>query len=137
MNWKARLDHVAIATADPAKLKRVLEILGVKDQGSEFVKEQGVKTHFLKANEITTQVEILEPVDPNGVIAKYLSRKGVGIHHISFSIENINELMIALTKESIRLVYDIAKPGAHNTLVNFIHPESTGGVLIEISEEQK
>lgn len=133
--WSVRLDHAAVATRDPEKLKRVLGLLGLEDTGSEAVPSQGVVTHFLKPEESRPAVEILEVTDAAGVVAKFLDKKGPGIHHLSFMVEGLDALSEELKAQGVRLVYDGAKPGAHRTRVNFIHPESTGGILIEISEK--
>lgn len=135
--WNARLDHAAVATREPEKLKKVLELIGLGFTGTEPVPSQGVLTHFLKGepNHIP-QVELLEPTDNQGVIAKYLDKKGVGIHHLSFMVDHLDALCGELKQNGVRLTYDAPREGAHHTRVNFIHPESTGGVLIEISEKK-
>lgn len=132
--WNARLDHAAIATRDPAKLKHVLGLLGLADNGTEDVPSQGVRTYFLKPATGTAQVEILDPIVSEGVIAKYLAKKGPGIHHISFLVDGLDALCEELRANAVRLVYETPQAGAHRTRVNFIHPESTGGILIEIAE---
>ena len=136
--WTVTFDHAAIAIEDPTKLSRVLELIGLKSAGSELVASQGVKTHFLKARTGETCVEVLETVDPEGVIAKYLKKRGPGIHHLSFQVEGksaLDAVCELLTQNGVRLVYSKSQLGAHGTRVNFIHPESTGGILIEISEK--
>lgn len=134
-SWSVSFDHAAVATREPHKLKHVLSILGLIDEGSEPVPSQGVVTHFLRPEPGVPMIEILEPTDPQGVIEKFLARKGPGIHHLSFRVTRLDELCVALRQENIRLVYDSPRPGAHHTRVNFIHPESCGGILIEISEK--
>ncbi|MBI3543761.1 MAG: VOC family protein [Deltaproteobacteria bacterium] len=133
--WSIVLDHAAVATREPEKLKRVLAILGLDDAGSEAVASQGVVTHFLRPAASEPAVEILEVTDPLGVVGKYLDKKGAGIHHLSFMVSDLDALTAELRAQGVRLTYDTAKPGAHRTRVNFIHPESTGGILIEVSEK--
>lgn len=133
--WAVSFDHAAVATRDPAKLKRVLALIGLSDEGSEAVPSQGVVTHFLKPEKSAPAVEILEVTDPQGTVAKYLDKKGPGIHHLSFLVTDLDALCAELRTAGVRLIYDEAKPGAHHTRVNFIHPESTGGILIEVSEK--
>lgn len=128
-------DHAAIATREPAKLKRILSLLGLSDDGSESVPSEGVTTHFLSAGEGTTAVELLESVDPKGAVGRFLDKRGPGIHHLSFRVKGLEKLSDELRAQGVRLVYDSPRPGAHGTRVNFLHPESTGGVLIEIAEE--
>lgn len=134
--YNARLDHAAIATRDPEKLKKIFKLLGLEDGGTEPVPSQGVLTHFQNPKAGTPKIEILEPTDSTGPVAKYLDKKGVGIHHLSFMVDGLDELCGELRKNSVRLIYDSSQTGAHGTRVNFIHPESTGGVLIEISEKK-
>lgn len=134
--WAVSFDHAAIATSEPNKLKRVLSIIGLIDEGAEDVPSQGVKTHFHRTEKSHPCVEILEVTDPEGVVAKYLAKKGSGIHHISFMVTNLDALCIELKNQGVRLVYDAPRPGAHRTRVNFIHPEATGGILLEVSEKQ-
>ena len=133
--WAVSFDHAAVATRDPRKLKQVLMLMGLVDEGSEPVPSQGVVTHFLKPEPSLPAVEILEVTDPAGTVAKFLDKKGAGIHHLSFRVTNLDALCAELRKAGVRLTYDAPKPGAHHTRVNFIHPESTGGVLLEISEK--
>lgn len=133
--WAVYLDHAAVATREPEKLKRVLAILGLTDTGSEAVPSQGVVTHFLKPKPSEPAVEILEVTDAQGTVARYLDKKGPGIHHLSFMVTAIDALSAELKAQGVRLVYDSPRPGAHHTRVNFIHPESTGGILIEIAEK--
>ena len=137
--FQAKLDHVAIACLDPEKLKRVLAIIGCEDKGTEVVPTQEVVTHFLKPEynekQQVTLLELLVPTTKDSVIAKFLDKKGPGFHHISFQVKNLEKLMALLLKNNVRLVYEKQQEGAHSTRVNFIHPESTGGILIEISEK--
>jgi methylmalonyl-CoA epimerase len=133
--WSIVLDHAAVATREPEKLKRVLSLMGLTDSGTEDVAEQGVRTHFFKPASSTPMVELLEVIDPAGVVAKYLDKRGPGIHHLSFLVTELDALCAELRKNSIRLIYDAPRAGAHHTRVNFIHPESTGGILIEVSEK--
>jgi methylmalonyl-CoA epimerase len=134
--WNPKLDHVAIAVKDIQKLKKVLELIGLQFDGLEKVETEGVCTHFYKFFEVqNTQIEILEPIKETGSVAKFLEKKGGGIHHISIRVDNLEELLEFLKQHQIRLVYENPRLGAHNTKINFIHPESTGGVLIELSSK--
>ena len=129
-------DHAAVATDQVEKLKRVLKLIGLTDEGSEQVSSQGIVAHFLKPNAGQSMVEVLEVADPQGTVAKFLAKKGPGVHHLSFRVSSdLEGLCVELKAQGIRLVYEKPQPGAHQTKVNFIHPESTGGVLIEISQK--
>ncbi len=130
-----RLNHIAIAVNDQEKLLRVFELLELAHSGKELVADQGVITHFLQgaAGAQLPQIELLEPVDTEGVIAKYLTKRGPGIHHLCIEVLSCEETCKTLSAGGIRLIYDVPRNGAHGMKINFIHPEATGGILIEVS----
>lgn len=134
-----RLNHIAIAVKDQSKLLRVFEILGLRNTGSELVPEQGVQTYFLQGSVTadSPQIEILEPVDEAGVIAKYLEKRGAGIHHLCIEVASCEDACEVLKQHGLRLIYAAARNGAHGMRINFIHPESTGGILVEVSSAGK
>jgi methylmalonyl-CoA epimerase len=135
------LDHIGIAVEDAAgreKAKRLFELLGLQVGATEAVPEQGVLTQFLALPESASNLELLEPTDPEGTVAKFVQKKGPGIHHLSFRVANgeLDGLCQKLRTEGYRLIYDAPKAGAHHMRINFIHPASAGGVLIELMEPQ-
>ena len=128
-----RLDHIGIAVDSIPQGKLIYEILGLKSDHEELVKSEKVKTAFLPlANDCT--VELLEATDNESPVAKFLEKKGPGIHHICFRVKNIREVLARLKKAGIQLINEEPKMGAHDMWVAFIHPKATGGVLIELSE---
>ncbi len=128
-----KLDHIGIAVESMTQGKKIYEILGLKSDHEEIVKSEKVKTGFFPlANDCN--VELLEATDKDSPVAKFIEKKGPGIHHICFRVKNIREVLARLKKEGINLINDEPKIGAHNMWVAFIHPKSTGGVLIELSE---
>lgn len=131
-----QLNHIGIAVADLPRMKLLFEILGISLDHSEKVPEQGVVTHFLPIPSSATSIELLEPSDPAGTIAKFMEKKGPGIHHLSFLLKKgeLDVISHRLKEKKFRLVYEEAQPGAHQMKVNFIHPSSAGGLLIEIME---
>lgn len=130
------LDHVAVAVKDLEESVKTWEALGLKfSPEREVVEEQKVKTAFAPIDE-NGHVELLEPTDDSGAIAKYIEKKGPGIHHICFRVEDIQDKERELRDKGFVLLYDAPKVGAGNCLVNFIHPKSTGGVLVEISQKK-
>ena len=135
MKQTVRLDHVAIATNEPEKLKKLFALIGLSDGGTEAVPSQGVLTHFQKLAPDAPAIELLEPTDPQGVVAQFIAKKGPGIHHLCFLVGDVKALCSKLTTAQIRLIYPQPQPGAHGALVNFIHPASAGGVLIELSQK--
>jgi len=141
------LNHVGIAVRDLASLRRLFEILGVVSDGQplheESVATEKVDTTFLPLSlpeGVQTQLEFLEPHHgpngPEGAIGQFLQKKGPGVHHLSFELERgrLNSVSQKLKEEGYRLIYDEPRPGAHGMRVNFIHPKTAGGILIEIME---
>ncbi|MEX0798880.1 MAG: methylmalonyl-CoA epimerase [Bacteriovoracaceae bacterium] len=130
------LDHVAIAVNDLEESVKVYEALGLKFKSQrEVVESQKVKTAFAPIDE-NGHVELLQATESSSPISKYIEKKGPGIHHLCFRVKSITEKEDELRAKGFRLLYESAQRGAGNCLVNFIHPKSTGGTLIEISERQ-
>lgn len=136
---KIQLDHIGIATTDPDKLRQLFGILGLAANHSEVVPSEKVKTTFIPVSSTESSIELLEPTEKDSVIAKFLEKKGPGIHHLSFrfSIGSLDTITKNLRAAGYRLVYNEARMGAHQMRVNFIHPADAGGVLVEIMEPQK
>ena len=132
------LNHIGIAVSDLPGVKRLFTILGMSVAHLESVPEQGVRTHFLPFNveKSDSHLELLEVTDPEGAVAKFIQKRGPGIHHLSFRAEKgeLDPLCIQLRSEGYRLIYDTPRDGAHSMRINFIHPASAGGMLIEIME---
>lgn len=131
-----KLNHVAIAVSDPSTLKKLFTLLGADLGSFEDIAEQGVRAHFLELAHSAPHIELLEAQDPEGVIARFLKKRGVGIHHLAFETPHgeLDKLCEQLQSNGYKLVYESPRLGALNTRVNFVHPESAGGVLIEILE---
>lgn len=133
---RAILDHVAIAVKDLDKAQKIFEDLGLNFKGErEVVADQGVETAFAAVDQ-NAQLELLNPHGDDGPIHQYIAKKGEGIHHLCFRVDDVAKTSEELRSKGYQLIYDIPKVGAHNCLVNFVHPKSTGGVLIEISTPQ-
>ena len=131
------LDHIAIACHDLDETQKVYEDIGFSFLPErEVVEDQGVVTAFAKIDN-RANIELLCPHGESGPIHQYLEKKGPGIHHLCFNVKDVEAKADELRKKGYRLLYEEAKIGAHNCLVNFIHPKSTGGVLIEISQKQE
>lgn len=130
------LDHIAIAVNSLDESQKVYEDMGFSFKPErEVVAEQGVTTAFARVD-ATANIELLEPYGESGPIHKYLEKKGPGIHHICFRVKDVVAKCEDLKSKGYILLNEEPVKGAHNCLVNFIHPKSTGGVLIEISEPQ-
>ena len=131
-----KVEHIGIAVKTLADSVPLFEKL-LKSQcyKTETVESEKVNTAFFKTGD--TKIELLESIDENGVIAKFIEKKGESLHHIAFEVESIESEMARLKSEGFILLNENPKKGADNKLVCFLHPKSTNGVLIELCEEIK
>jgi methylmalonyl-CoA/ethylmalonyl-CoA epimerase len=130
------VEHIGIAVKNLADSVPIFEkLLSTGCYKTEVVETEGVNTAFLRAG--STKIELLESSNPDGVIARFIEKKGEGLHHIAFEVEDIEAEMARLKKEGFVLLNDKPKPGADNKLICFLHPKNTSGVLIELCMEQK
>jgi len=130
-----KIDHIGIAVKSIADARKLYEgILGLKYEGSETVAEQKVTTAFFPIGD--TEIELLESTDPDGPIAKFIEKRGEGIQHIAFRVENIEEALEELKKQGIQLIDQKPRTGAGGARIAFLHPKATGGVLIELCERK-
>jgi methylmalonyl-CoA/ethylmalonyl-CoA epimerase len=131
-----KVEHIGIAVKTLADSVPLFEkLLNSQCYKTEVVENERVNTAFLKMGE--TKIELLESLDENGVISKFIERKGEGVHHIAFEVSNIETEMERLKNEGFVLLNDKPKPGADNKLVCFLHPRATNGVLVELCQELK
>jgi methylmalonyl-CoA epimerase len=129
------LDHVAIAVTDLEKAVTIYEAMGLTfEEEREIVESQGVRTAFAQIDE-NAQLELLGTYGDGGPISAFLEKKGPGIHHLCFKVPDIEAKCKELKEKGFRLLYEEPTLGAHSCRVNFIHPKSAGGVLIEISQK--
>ena len=132
------LYHVAIAVRDLEQVEKIYETaLGLKVGHREVVEEQGVRTSMLVPEGGGTAIELLEPIDDNSPISKFLEKRGEGIHHICFLVDDIESALKRLKDSGVRLIDESPRPGAYNSRVAFIHPKAMNGVLIELAEIDK
>lgn len=131
-----RIEHIGIAVSDLSTSVPLFEkLLNSQCYKKEVVESENVTTAFFRAGD--AKVELLESTDPNGVIANFINKKGPGLHHLAFEVNDIEAEMHRLAAEGYVLLSDKPKKGADNKLVAFLHPKSTGGVLIELCQEIK
>ncbi len=131
-----KVEHIGIAVKDLAISVPLFEkLLNSQCYKTESVESELVNTAFLKSGE--TKIELLESSVENGIISKFIEKKGEGIHHIAFEVEDIEVEMERLKNEGFILLNDKPKAGADNKLVCFLHPKNTNGVLIELCMERK
>ena len=131
-----KIEHIGIAVKNLAEANKIYEaLLGVSPYKSERVESEGVETSFFKCGE--SKIELLEASNKESPIAKFIEKRGEGIHHIAFAVENIELEMKRLKEEGFILLNETPKKGADNKLVAFLHPKSANGVLVELCQEIK
>lgn len=130
------VEHIGIAVKNlELSIPLFEKLLNTSCYKTETVETEAVKTAFFKQGQ--TKIELLESLNQDGVIAKYIEKKGEGMHHIAFEVEDIYAEMMRLQNEGFVLLNTTPKDGADNKLVCFLHPKSTNGVLIELCQEKK
>lgn len=135
MNFRMKnIEHIGIAVKNlDAANDLFSKLLGKPSYKTEIVESERVKTSFFKVG--NNKIELLEGMDEGSIITKFIERKGEGVHHIAFEVENINEEIKRLKNEGFEVLDDMPKQGADNKLVVFLHPKSISGVLIELCQE--
>jgi len=129
-----KVSHIGVAVKDLEKAKGVFEALGLEVEGEEVVEGQKVKVAFVPVGE--TRIELLEPTAPDSPVARFIEKQGEGVHHIALGVEDLESMLEAMKAKGIILVDEKPRRGAHNALIAFLHPKSTGGLLIELCQEE-
>lgn len=128
------LYHIGIAVKDlEESMKFYGEVMGFKVDPPEEIPDRQVRISFVDVG--GAAVELLEPTSPESAIAKFLEKRGPGIHHLCYRVDDVNAKLEELKAAGVRLIDEKARPGAHNTMVAFIHPASAGGVLTELAQD--
>lgn len=127
-----KIDHIGIAVKDLEKALEFYEDLGMKAEGTEVVEEQKVRVAFLPTGD--SEIELLESTSPDGPIAKHIEKKGEGIQHLALRVENIEEAIANLMEKGIRMIDEKPRYGAGGAKIAFVHPKSTNGILLELTE---
>jgi len=131
-----KIEHIGIAVNDLKKANKLYsDILGVSPYKTETVESEKVITSFFKCGD--TKIELLQGADETSVISKFIKKKGEGIHHIAFEVEDIKLEITRLKKCGFKLINEVPKKGADNKLICFLHPKSTNSVLIELCQNFK
>ncbi|MCD4835083.1 MAG: methylmalonyl-CoA epimerase [Bacteroidales bacterium] len=131
----SHIEHIGIAVKNlDESIKYYEDVLGLECYNIEDVKDQKVKTAFFKVGD--TKIELLESTDPEGPIGKFIEKKGEGIHHIAFAVDNIEEKLKHAEDKGVRLVDSSPRKGAEGLDIAFLHPKSTFGVLTELCEDK-
>ena len=130
-----KIDHIGIAVKSiEESLKQYEETLGMELAGTEVVEEQKVRTAFLPIGD--TEIELLESTDPEGPIGRYIEKRGEGVQHIAYRVENVEEAIKEMMDKGIRMIDEKPRYGAGGAKIAFCHPKSTNGVLIELCERK-
>lgn len=131
-----KIEHLGIAVKDMEASRKMYEtLLGKEAYKTEAVESEGVKTLFFQLGE--SKIELLEATRPDSPIARFIEKRGEGIHHIAYDVENIEGEIKRLQEAGFELIHQQPKDGADNKKIAFLHPKSTDGVLVELCEEKQ
>jgi methylmalonyl-CoA/ethylmalonyl-CoA epimerase len=138
-DWmKIYLDHIGIACDDLDEGSNFWKLLGLIQGDDELVEEQGVTTRFFSTSEddpSSPKIELLEPTSEDTPIGKFLAKRGPGVQQVCFRVENLDQMISLLLQNDIKMVDSIPRKGAHGAMIAFVHPKSTGGVLVELAQK--
>lgn len=130
-----KVDHIGIAVKDLEQAKKFYtEVLGMTAMGEETVEQQKVKVCFIPCGD--SEVELLESTAPDGPIAKFIDKNGEGIQHIALRVDNVEAAIADLKSKGVRMIDEVPRYGAGGASIAFVHPKSTGGILLELSERK-
>ena len=132
----SHIEHLGIAVKSlETAIPYYEKVLGLKCYSIEEVADQKVKTAFFKVGQ--TKIELLEPTSPESAVAKFIEKRGEGIHHIAFSVDSVQESLDEVAEKGIQLIDQAPRAGAEGLQIAFLHPKSTIGVLTELCEDPK
>lgn len=129
------LNHLGIAVASIAEARPFYEsVLGAVYEGEETVAEQRVRTAFLRVGEgpAAVRIELLEPTTDDSPVAKFLAKRGPGLHHVAYTVDDVSAALAEAARVGVRLIDSAPRRGAHGAEIAFLHPQSTGGLLTEL-----
>jgi methylmalonyl-CoA/ethylmalonyl-CoA epimerase len=127
-----KIDHIGIAVKNLTESSKLYEILGIAPAGVEEVAEQKVRVSFFPVGD--SEIELLESTEPSGPIARYIEKNGEGIQHMALRVDNLEAALAELKSKGVRLIDEKPRYGAGGAKIAFVHPKSTGGILLELSE---
>ena len=129
-----KLDHIAIVAKDLDKeIEKYKMLEGIEFMGTEIVEEQKIRAAFFKVGDI--MLEVMEPTEESSPVSSFLQKRGGGIHHLAFEVDNIEKSIEDMKEKDIRMIDEKPRKGAHNSRIAFAHPKSFSGVLIELKEK--
>ncbi len=130
-----KIEHIGIAVKDLKAANNLYsKLLNTSPYKMEEVESENVNTSFFQVGE--SKIELLEGTSPDSPISKFIDKRGEGVHHIAFEVDDIEEEIARLTKEGFQMIHENPKDGADNKLIAFLHPKSSNGVLIELCQEK-
>ena len=130
-----KIHHIAIICSNYEVSKKFYtEVLGLQAMGEEVVEEQKVRVCFIPCGD--SEVELLESTSPDGPIAKFIEKKGEGIQHLAFRVDNLEAALASLKEQGVRMIDEKPRYGAGGASIAFVHPKATGSVLVELSERK-
>ena len=135
---KIYLDHIGIACDDLDQSSNFWKLIGLLQGDDELVEDQGVVTRFFSTSSnapSTPKIELLQPTGPDTPIGKFLSKRGPGVQQVCFRVEDLAAMIALLLENDIQMIDNEPRKGAHGALIAFVHPKSTGGVLVELAQK--
>ena len=135
---KIYLDHIGIACDDLDQSSSFWKLIGLLQGDDELVEDQGVITRFFSTSSndpSRPKIELLQPTGPNTPIGKFLSKRGPGVQQVCFRVEDLEAMIALLLENDIQMIDNEPRKGAHGALIAFVHPKSTGGVLVELAQK--
>jgi methylmalonyl-CoA/ethylmalonyl-CoA epimerase len=128
-----RIDHVGVAVKDLEEVSKLFHyVLGLETKDIQVIEGERVKAGFITLGETT--IEFLESTDPEGPIARFIERRGQGIHHIAFTVKDVDEVVRRAKEAGLKLVYNHSRPGYKGTRIAFLHPKQLDGIMVEFVE---
>jgi methylmalonyl-CoA epimerase len=127
------IDHLGVAVKSLKQAKKFYELLGMRVVGEELVEHERVRVAMVPVGE--SRIELLEATDPESPIARFIAKRGEGLHHVAISVEDLSATVEELKRNGTRLISDEIKVGAGGHLYVFVHPSAAGGVLLELCED--
>jgi|TARA_B100001741_G_C16320505_1_gene490218 methylmalonyl-CoA/ethylmalonyl-CoA epimerase len=137
---KIYLDHIGIACEDLDQASNFWNLIGLMQGEDELVEEQGVITRFFSTSSddsSTPKIELLEPTGEDTPIGRFLEKRGPGVQQVCFRVENLKEMITLLRDNGVQMIDNEPRNGAHGSLIAFVHPRSTGGVLVELAQKSE
>ena len=132
------MDHIGIACDDLDQSSNFWKLIGLLQGDDELVEDQGVTTRFFSTSSndpSTPKIELLQPTGPDTPIGKFLSKRGPGVQQVCFRVEDLEAMIALLLENDIQMIDNEPRKGAHGALIAFVHPKSTGGVLVELAQK--